>query len=1330
VTQNQPSPAGFIVQVLKVQGAEGPGQDIRFSADVDCIRLGRNDDCDVVLADVTVSRHHAEILRTRKGYLLLDSGSANGVWIDNERVQEHLLSDGQQFRLGGAVLLFKAAPAAVAEPPRPAAPPPQPPPPPVSQEPTSPPVAPPPPERKESAQEALARDIAAREAELKAQREREQAQREAEARAQAQLEAATRARQEAEAREAAEQRAREEAAQREAAERQAREQAAQREAAEQKAREEAARREAAEQQAREEAARQAAAAAPAAAPPAAAEDEEDEAEARARARQAKRDEAVRDAVLQEEEDAEAVDIEVSPDIQRAPDTPVNREIIARGMHLIADGMRPFLLDGQDTAWFVESGKVEVFTVGVEDGAPVGARSHFVTVEPGEFMFGMDLEGYAMGSGFLAVGRIGTSLRQINISVLQQLAGNPEYRDDLAEMLDHWVNNLSRSLTKEIIPGPLVDVNLVEGGEQTELLNQQKARSNKDVLWLEVVDGNLLFIGMEELLFWQEKAKDQSLHHSIQVNLQDLFAMAQESQQVQALFPVTTDTWIEASNARDLTTRIKSYTASEVVADAGTWKGLEIFHEVLCQCEFINKKLAAVDEFNRLKTKAEYSKAAEKAAYQEIAMVLEQPESEEAVAGPGEEADPVFSACKLVGEALGMRIVQHPDANRDAKVDDRVAAIAKASQFRVRTIALRGSWWKQDQGPIFAKTEEGGRPIALLPTSPRSYEAIDTITGEKRKVNARVADEIDLFGLAFYRPFPDGAINAKKLIKFGALGLGREVRMLIMMGVGLGFLGALVPMFTGKLFDTAIPQADRNLLAQYTSALFVGAIVTAAFKITQSIATLRVQGKMDYSIQAALWDRLLKLSSSFFRDYSSGDLADRAGGVNQIRGLVAGAGISAILGSLSSVFYVVLLFMYSLHLAGLAMGLTLVFVSFSFTMNLLQLRYQRQMMWIRGKITGLVLQFVSGVGKLRVAGAENHAFRVWAREYAAQRRLEFSIGRVQNNVAVFNSSFPIFSSMAIFYVLMTVQKSAEAQGGAPPLSTGEFIAFNAAYTAFITAMIALSDASLNLLRAVPIYERLKPILTAEPEVDESKAYPGRLKGEIELSHCHFRYIDDGPWVIDDVSLRLRPGEFIAFVGSSGCGKSTLMRLMLGFETPDKGSVYYDGQDLASLDVREVRQQLGVVLQDSKLLPADVFRNIIGTADLTIDDAWDAARMAGLEDDIRKLPMQMHTYVSEGGGGFSGGQQQRMLIARALVRRPRVIFMDEATSALDNRSQAIVTESMERMQATRIAIAHRLSTIINADRICYMHQGKIAEIGPFEELMKLKGRFYELARRQLA
>jgi ATP-binding cassette subfamily C protein len=306
----------------------------------------------------------------------------------------------------------------------------------------------------------------------------------------------------------------------------------------------------------------------------------------------------------------------------------------------------------------------------------------------------------------------------------------------------------------------------------------------------------------------------------------------------------------------------------------------------------------------------------------------------------------------------------------------------------------------------------------------------------------------------------------------------------------------------------------------------------------------------------------------------------------------------------------------------------------------------------------------------------------------------------------------------------------AKGQPPSITTGDFIAFNAAFSAFVSALQSLADASLDMLRIVPIYERLKPIVTQAPELDEARAYPGQLRGEIVVSHVSFRYSEDGPWILQDLSVHIKPGEFVAFVGASGCGKSTLMRILLGFETPTRGAVYYDGQDLATLDLREVRQQIGVVLQNSTLLPTDVYRNIVGSSGLPVQAAWEAAALAGLAEDIQQLPMGMHTYISEGGGGFSGGQRQKVLIARALVRKPRIMILDEATSALDNRSQAVVMESIEKLQATRIVIAHRLSTIINADRICYLEGGKIVEEGTFQELMAKGGKFALLAQRQLA
>lgn len=964
----------------------------------------------------------------------------------------------------------------------------------------------------------------------------------------------------------------------------------------------------------------------------------------------------------------------------------------------ASGNHPFLIEDSDNVWFVETGRVEIFTVTVKNGQPVGARLHFISVGEGQAMFGMDLARYGMGSGFLAVAKIGTKLRRLPVARLNKLAENGRFLDDIATLVDTWIINLCRSLTRDIIPGPLVDLNLI-GGQEASLENQQKARSNKGVLWLKVSEGDLLFIGMEAI-----SIADEEIY-----------------------FPVTADAWIEASNEIGQKTSFKAEATKMVASEAAPWWGLDTFHEALCHCEFINKKLAVVDEFNRLKSKAEYSEAAEETAYQSLGTVLDGVGGSDDFSQTSDESDSTFEAVRMAGEFDGMKVRRHPAPRQDAKWDERVNEVAKASRFRTRQVALRDDWWNHDHGPFVGQIAEGLEVVALLPTSPSSYEMVNPRAGTRKKVTDNLAGTLGPFGITFYRPFPDGPLGIVDILRFGARGLLRDFIALIILGVTMGMLGTLTPYAMGQIFDQALPQAEKGLLLQFTIALFVAALTSSAFKIAQAVAVLRIQGKMDYSVQSALWDRLLNLPATFFRDYNAGDLADRASGINKIRDLLSQAGVSAILGALTSVFYLMMLFKYNLQMAAIAVGLTVVFVGFSTAMNFVQLNFQRELARLNGKITGLVLQLIGGVGKLRISGAENHAFRVWAQDFALQRRTNFKAERVQNFVQVFNSAFPIFSSIAIFAGLIAVQSKAAGVGG---MSTGDFIAFMAAYGLFASSMQTLSDASMNLLGVMPIYERLKPIITTEPETDDSKAYPGKLTGEIEVSHVHFRYAEDGPWILKDITMKIAPGEFIAFVGGSGSGKSTLMRLLLGFEKPEKGSLYYDGQDLRTLDLREVRQQFGVVLQTSRLLPTDIFRNIVGSSSLTVADAWDAARSAGLDKDIEGMAMGMHTYIAEGGGGFSGGQKQRLLIARSIVHKPRIIFLDEATSALDNRTQAIVTASMGKMQATRIAIAHRLSTIIDADRICVMDFGQIKEMGSYDELMKLDGIFADLAKRQIA
>jgi NHLM bacteriocin system ABC transporter ATP-binding protein len=985
-----------------------------------------------------------------------------------------------------------------------------------------------------------------------------------------------------------------------------------------------------------------------------------------------------------------------PSDEVAVESPALAFFEAEGQLEIAGGNRPFLLLGEDTMWFVESGNVEVFTVQVQEGEPIGARSHFLTVKAGEVMFGMDLERYGQGHGFLAVGLTGTRLWRLSRARFGQVAADPQWTEHLAPLIDTWLGELSIGVTKDITPRPKAEVHLAEEGE-ISIKKSQKLHAKKGVLWIELKEGEGLFIGMQELFFDGQTT----------------------------LFPLAPETWFEAYDDHC----IKVTTSRNSLADPAIWRGLDYFHEILCQCEFINKRLVAVDEFNRLRTKADYRRVAKEAALTEIASVMDETAGAQKLEAEGG-GDPLLVACRLVGQAQGITIRQHPDAGKDTRKMDPFGAIVKASRIRSRQVALRGEWWNHDHGPLLAYIASSKQPVALLPTSPKTYEFVNPTVGIRNKLTPEVAATLDPFAQSFYRPFPDGLLKGVDLVKFGARGLAADFKMIIMMGVVTGVLGTFTPFFTGQIFDRVIPGAERNQLLQFTLGLIFAALATATFQITRAIAVLRVEGKMDYSIQAALWDRLLNLPSTFFRDYSAGDLADRAEGIDSIRAAISGVGVSAVLGSMTSVFYLVMLFKYNMKLAFTAFGLVLVSVLVSSGANFAQVRHQRRQYSIRGKISGLVLQLITGVNKLRVAGAEDHAFKVWARGFSEQKRVSFQVGRVSNFLAVFNAGFPIVTSITIFFVMFALKATSDASGGDFKMSTGDFLAFNAAFGMFLTAMLALSSASLSILSIVPMYERLKPIITTEPEIDDAKSYPGELMGEIEVFHVNFRYKADGPLILKNVSLKIKPGEFIAFVGGSGSGKSTLLRLLLGFEKPEAGNVYYDGQDLATLDLREVRQQMGVVLQTSRLVPTDIYRNIVGASPLTLDDAWEAARMAGLEDDIKGMPMGMHTVVSEGGGTFSGGQRQRLMIARAIVNRPRILFFDEATSALDNRTQKIVTDSLDAMHATRIVVAHRLSTIINADRIIVLEQGRIVEEGSYKELLERGGHFAELAKRQIA
>lgn len=976
-----------------------------------------------------------------------------------------------------------------------------------------------------------------------------------------------------------------------------------------------------------------------------------------------------------------------------------RRLEDAGEAVALGGHKVILLADPTSAYYIASGRVEIFTVTVRDGEPVGTRTHFLTANEGELFFGFDITGVA-GSGFLATGRAGTQVRRVPLTDLRTLLDDSHSVTLIGRLVDQWIAALSQRLVRDISPLPPIDLKL-SSGQAHQAPGGAKASMADGVGWVELSGAPLLYVSMSSLVPAEGR---------------------------RGLFPVTASTWIEPEVGITGPVPLRVRETADNLLDDALWEGLQHFHAVLCECEFINKRLAIVDEFERLRVKARQSEAARDAAYDAIGQVLAGRTPQGSI-GETSRMEPLLEAARLITEELGIAFEPPTLTGQETAFEDQLAAVAAACHTRVRQVALRDDWWRRDQGPILGRVESTGAPVALLPRGPRAYEYVDPAAGTRGPVGPDEAATLKAFGFSFYRPLPAGQTTLRDLLRFGFRGVKADPSMVLAVGILSGLLGMMTPFLTGQIVDSAIPQGDRGLLLQFAGGMFLVAAATGALKVVQSFAVVRIETKLDYTLQSSVWDRILDLPAVFFRKFVAGDLADRAMGINTIRGLVARAGVSGLLNAVSSFTSIALMTYYSWKLALVGLLVTFVLVGTTGLANLLQLRYQREESTIKGRVAGLVLQLIAGVAKVRVTAAENHAFKVWAEQFAGQKIVAFRAGRIQNVVEALSSSFPLLSSLVLFGVLYYLKVTAKP-GAEFDISTGDFIAFNTAYGNFTQGIQTLAESSLTLLKAIPIYERLRPILDAAPEIEKAKAHPRKLAGEITASRASFRYTEDGPLILNDVSFRIKAGEFVAIAGPSGCGKSTLLRLLLGFEAPSVGTLNYDGQDLNSLDVRAVRQQIGVVLQDSRLLPTDLYRNIAGSASRTIEDAWEAAEMAGLADDIRQMPMGMHTVVSEGGGTFSGGQKQRLLIARALVNKPKIIFFDEATSALDNRTQAVVTQSLDRMDATRIVIAHRLSTIVGADRILYFEGGQVKEDGTYDELMAKNGLFADLARRQIA
>lgn len=690
---------------------------------------------------------------------------------------------------------------------------------------------------------------------------------------------------------------------------------------------------------------------------------------------------------------------------------------------------------------------------------------------------------------------------------------------------------------------------------------------------------------------------------------------------------------------------------------------------------------------------------------------------------------LFKVCELIAQASGFSLEEpkHLDSYQNSVIN-QLTAIAKTSNIRFRKIILRGNWWKEENGHLLAFRKGETQPVALLQKK-QHYVLIDPNTDEEREVNYSIAENLEPIGYMFFAGFEKKMTSIKDILSFAVKGIKNDARFLIVAALAGSLIGLLVPVLSGIMFDDIIPTADRSLHRDIFSIMLIMAFVTTGLQLVQGVLQMRVETKSSINLQAGVMDYILRLPVTFYKKYTAGDLTNRVLSINSIRQILSNTLITAALSGAFSFVNLILLFYYDSKLAWAGVLLGFIAVGFMITIGLLKLQHDRKISQNQGELQGFLFEFLSGISKIRITGAEKRIFSLWAEKFSRLKRLGFISGTYQNFVETFNSSYPLVTNIVFFsFIYYTVLHSDGST--VAMLSVGSFMAFITSFNKFLNDSLRLSMAMITSLNVIPLYERVKPIFEADTESSEQSSDPGELSGDIEMNSISFRYKEDQPLILKEVSFKIKQGEMVAFVGPSGSGKSTIMRLLLGFENPESGSIYYDGEAFDSMNKELVRRQIGVVLQNGALMSGSIFQNIVGNSELTLDDAWEAAKMSGLEEDIKQMPMEMHTVVSEGGGTFSGGQRQRLMIARAIAHKPRLLYMDEATSALDNRTQNTVSESLDKLQATRIVIAHRLSTVKNADRIYVLDKGQIVESGTYDELMLKNGMFTQLAKRQIA
>ncbi len=944
------------------------------------------------------------------------------------------------------------------------------------------------------------------------------------------------------------------------------------------------------------------------------------------------------------------------------------------------GNRPMRLDDSNMAWVVERGTVDVFVVECHDDNTTSAFKHMVRARRGRILFGQNSDD-SSGFSLIAKGLPGAILRPVPLAELLDCLPDQMARAALTEQVDTWVREFAEAIIRDIDPRPRAD-SLLEAG--LTLTASGIISSERGVIWFHGLDVRASYLGTEEA-------------GSGQSGLMPL------SPGIWATLPESAE--IEAMSSQDI-----------ALADLVSLH-LPEFHRLALAVEALNRLLLLADEANFQRDRTTWRRQNKSASRHRLFSVIDQFRRQEF-----DDESGLLAALQLVGahEDIPIQVPETAEAKNDLN------AVLIASGLRVRCIRLKEEdrWWYGDSGAMIASRRNDGQPVALIPGRLGWYRCIDPLSGASRRVTAANAAEFNDDAVMVHRPLPtDRPASPRDLLRTAFWKQTQDFIQVILAGIIAGAILLVPATVIGLLADILAPAGEHRPLVYVTGLLLLMAVTTGFLNMLRGTAMMRIEGRATTRVVAAIWDRLLRLRPAFFRQFTAGELATRAMTFQVIRDQFSAIASGAILSMLFLFPTFALVFVYNTAMGWLILVLGIVTLGLTAALGLLQIKHHRRRFSAVRKLASHLFQLINGIGKLRATGAEPSAYAWWARQYRDQKLAEISISRVNECLVAFALSVPPLWTAAVIAVAFTQDRA--------HFSIGDFLVVYSASMMFVGSIIMFSLSFETIASLVPSGEQSREIMEELPEGGMHDGVEVKLSGEILFDHVSFRYSESDPLVLDDVTIRAKSGEFIAIVGESGSGKSTLVRLALGLETPSSGTVYYDGHDLARLNPDSIRRQIGVVMQENSLLPGTVMSNINGVDEnLSIDDAWQAARQAAVNEEISAMPMAMHTPMGGTGSTFSGGQQQRIRIAAALVRKPSILFLDEATSWLDAKSQKLTMEGIEKASATRVVIAHRISTIRQASRIYVLQAGKVVREGTFEELSEADGLFRDFLKRQSA